>query len=78
VADCIDEDWAKMLSTAYNGTVALNLKIAAASQVMRDFLNAVSASAEECKATDPLMAEALSTLVTTYTSQAKKAGLSPL
>jgi len=77
VADCIDENWAKSLSTSYNEVQALNTKLAAANVLIRDLLIAVTDSAKECKSTDQAVSESLTETVTTFKAQAKKAGLNP-
>jgi len=78
LADCIDEEWAKSLATAYNDGTVMTTKIAAANQVIRELLVAISESARECKLAQPEIAEALSGMVATFTKQAKQAGLSPV
>ncbi len=75
VADCIDEEWAKSLALAYNNVTSLTAKMAAANQVVRDLLAAVSGSAKELELADPKAAKSLSALVTSIKTQAKQAGL---
>jgi len=77
VADCVDEEWAKSLSVAYNDVTALNVKVVAANQLVRDLLAGLTESALAYKSTEPQVAETLSALVTSLKLQAKQAGFNP-
>jgi len=74
VADCLDEEWAKSLASGYSDAQASNLKLAAAHQILRDVLNAISESEQEYKESDPRISDAFSKLLTSLKKQVNKAG----
>jgi len=77
VADCLTEEWAKSLSVSFNDATIMTAKVAAANQVIRDLLAAISTSAQACTLTDPATAEALTATAVALKARAKQAGLNP-